>query len=42
MIRHRASAGVVVDPRGGRVELDGEELRMDPVERVPLSRMYFL
>jgi urease subunit alpha len=42
MIRHRASAGVVVDPRGGRVELDGELLRMDPVEQVPLSRMYFL
>ena len=42
MIRHRASAGVVVDPRGGRRQLDGEQLRMDPVERVPLSRLYFL
>jgi urease alpha subunit len=42
MVRHRASAGVVVDPRGGHVELDGEQLRMDPVQQVPLSRLYFL
>ena len=42
MSRHRGSASVVVDPRGEGVELDGERLSMDPVERVPLSRLYFL
>ena len=25
---------------GSRVTFDGEELRMDPVERVPLARLY--
>ena len=42
MVRHRSSAAVVVDPRGRGVDLDGERLAMDPVERVPLSRLYFL
>ena len=42
MVRHRGSAGVAVDPGGGRVELDGEPLAMDPVQSVPLSRLYFL
>ena len=42
MVRHRASASVVVDPRGDGVRLDGEVLAMDPVDRVPLSRLYFL
>jgi urease subunit alpha len=31
---------VRVDPAGSRVTLDGEELRMSPVERVPLARLY--
>ena len=35
-------AFVVVDPRGGEVHLDGERLAMDPVQQVPLSRLYFL
>jgi urease subunit alpha len=42
MVRHRGSADVVVDPQGRGVDLDGERLAMDPVERVPLSRLYFL
>jgi len=42
MVGHRASASVVVDPRGGEVHLDGERLAMDPVQQVPLSRLYFL
>ena len=42
MVRHRASALVEVDPLGAVVRLDGEALSMDPVDRVPLSRLYFL
>jgi urease subunit alpha len=42
MVRHRGSAEVAVDPRGDGVRLDGETLAMDPVDRVPLSRLYFL
>lgn len=42
MVRHRSQAEVRVDPRGDGVRLDGETLAMDPVERVPLSRLYFL
>ncbi|MEI6230641.1 MAG: urease subunit alpha [Actinomycetes bacterium] len=42
MIRHRSSSSVVVAPDGSRVTLDGQVLTMDPVDRVPLSRLYFL
>ena len=42
MVRHRASALVEVDPLGAVVRLDGEALSMDPVDRVQLSRLYFL
>jgi urease subunit alpha len=42
MIRHRSSSSVVVSPDGSRVTLDGQPLAMDPVDRVPLSRLYFL
>ena len=42
MHRHRDSASVLVDPRGAKVTLDGEELTMDPVQHVPLSRLYHL
>ncbi|MHB1613854.1 MAG: urease subunit alpha [Actinomycetes bacterium] len=42
MVRHRASGDVRVDRDGTRVTLDGVELRMDPVDTVPLSRLYFL
>jgi urease subunit alpha len=42
MVRHRASAQVRVDPDSARVTLDGSALTMDPVDSVPLSRLYFL
>jgi urease alpha subunit len=42
MLHHRDSATVSVDPDGAGVSLDGERLHMDPVESVPLSRLYFL
>ncbi|MFN8133665.1 MAG: urease subunit alpha, partial [Solirubrobacteraceae bacterium] len=42
MLHHRASASVSVDPSGAGVSLDGERLHMDPVDFVPLSRLYFL
>jgi urease subunit alpha len=42
MIRHRGSASVVVAPDGDGVRLDGESITMQPVDRVPLSRLYFL
>lgn len=42
MLHHRPSASVSVDPTGAGVSLDGERLHMDPVESVPLSRLYFL
>lgn len=42
MVRHRGSAQVQVDPRTAAVTLDGKALVMDPVESVPLSRLYFL
>ena len=42
MIRHRSTSSVVVAPDGLRVTLDGQMLSMDPVDRVPLSRLYFL
>ena len=42
MVRHRASGQVRVAPGGSRVTLDGVELAMDPVQSVPLSRLYFL
>ena len=37
-----AGADVRVDPDGGHVSLDGERLHRDPVDAVPLSRLYFL
>jgi urease subunit alpha len=42
MVGHRAQADVRVDPDGGHVSLDGERLHRDPVDSVPLSRLYFL
>ena len=42
MVRHRASADVTVAAGGGEVDLDGERLHLDPVQSVPLSRLYFL
>ena len=42
MVRHRASGDVRVDHAALQVTLDGVPLRMDPVEAVPLSRLYFL
>ena len=42
MVGHRARADVRVDPDGGHVSLDGERLHRDPVDSVPLSRLFFL
>jgi urease subunit alpha len=42
MVGHRAAAQVRVDPASALVTLDGTPLRMDPVDSVPLSRLYFL
>ncbi|WP_431984234.1 urease subunit alpha [Streptomyces qinglanensis] len=40
---HNARLGSVqVDQHSGLVTLDGEPLRSDPAERVPLNRLYFL
>jgi urease subunit alpha len=43
MLGGNARTGVVrVDPAARRVTLDGEELRADPAEHVPLTRLYHL
>lgn len=42
MVHHRERAAVTVAPGGDAVHLDGHLLSMSPVERVPLSRLYFL
>jgi urease alpha subunit len=43
MLRGNDRTGQVrVDPAARRVTLDGDELRADPVEHVPLSRLYHL
>lgn len=42
MVGHVGAASVSVEPDGGGVRLDGEPLAMEPVDRVPLSRLYFL
>jgi urease subunit alpha len=43
MVRGNDRAGEVrVDPHARRVTLDGDELRADPVEHVPLTRLYHL
>jgi urease subunit alpha len=43
MLGGNARTGVVrVDPAAHRVTLDGEELRVDPAQHVPLTRLYHL
>ncbi|HYY10244.1 MAG TPA: urease subunit alpha [Kineosporiaceae bacterium] len=43
MLGGNARTGVVrVDPAARRVTLDGDELRADPAEHVPLTRLYHL
>ncbi|MEZ5116149.1 MAG: urease subunit alpha [Candidatus Nanopelagicales bacterium] len=42
MVGHGRLGDVRVDPSGARVTLDGVPLVMDPVDRVPLGRLYFL
>jgi urease subunit alpha len=39
---NRTAPPIEVDPRDGRVTLDGRPLAFGPVEEVPLSRRYFL
>jgi urease subunit alpha len=39
---NRATAPIEIDPRDGRVSLDGDSLAFGPVDEVPLSRRYFL
>jgi urease subunit alpha len=42
MVRHGRLGQVRVAPGSAQVELDGVPLVMEPVERVPLARLYFL
>ncbi|WP_344571079.1 urease subunit alpha, partial [Kitasatospora viridis] len=42
MVRNAQIGQVDVDNRTGTVSLDGEVLRSEPADRVPLSRLYFL
>ena len=42
MIRHGRLGVVDVDPRSEAVTLDGTRLHFDPVDDVPLQRLYFL
>jgi urease subunit alpha len=43
MLAGNARTGVVrVDPGARRVTLDGDELRVDPAQHVPLTRLYHL
>lgn len=42
MVLNATTGTVEVDVTGARVTLDGEELRADPVDTVPLSRLYLL
>ena len=37
-----ATAPIEIDPRDGRVTLDGQPLSIDPVDELPLNRRYFL
>jgi urease subunit alpha len=40
--RNRATAPIEIDPRDGRVTLEGKPLAVDPVRDIPLSRRYLL
>lgn len=42
MLRNGTLGRVDVDPRTGEVFLDGEPVRSEPVDAVPLGRLYFL
>lgn len=42
MARHGRTGTVEVDPRTAQVRLDGELLAAEPVEKVALSRLYFI
>ena len=42
LARNRADAPIEIDPRDGRVTLDGRALAVDPVRQVPLTRRYLL
>jgi urease alpha subunit len=42
MVRHGRLGSVGVDPRNASVSFDGARLHFDPVDDVPLQRLYFL
>jgi urease subunit alpha len=42
MVRNRRTGAVWVEPATGLVTLDGEPIRSEPADSVPLSRLYFL
>ncbi len=42
LAHNRATAPIEVDPRDGRVTLEGRPLAVDPATDLPLSRRYFL
>jgi urease subunit alpha len=42
LARNRATAPIEIDPRGGRVTLEGRALEVEPIRALPLSRRYLL
>lgn len=42
MLRNSTVARVEVDPETYRVTVDGEPAHIEPAERLPLNRLYFL
>jgi urease alpha subunit len=42
MVRNGRLGHVAVDPSSARVTLDGAALHLEPVDDVPLQRLYFL
>lgn len=42
MVRNNYCPNITVDPETYRVEIDGEIITCEPLEQVPLSRLYFI
>jgi len=42
LVHNRRLGQVDVDPRTGGVTFEGERIFVEPVDTVPLSRLYFL